>query len=133
MSGAVLRPELGTRAELNTISRGCVTNTESERPADCGFGSGQQQQQVLVFKRSELRSLAASVTVAILAQGTSWAVAVTQAFLLPGSILVVRGGGQVTRRLVGKCTDAWWASAFRKNQIFSCGHGSWPVAKSSGT
>ena len=90
MSGAVLRPELGTRAELNTISRGCLTNTESERPADCGFGSGQQQQQVLVFKRSELRSLAASVTVAILAQGTSWAVAVTQAFLLPGSILVGR-------------------------------------------
>ena len=34
-----------------------------------------------------LRSLVAIVTVAILAQGTSWAVAVTQAFLLPGSIL----------------------------------------------
>ena len=34
-----------------------------------------------------LRSLAAIGTVAILAQGTSWAVAVTQAFLLPGSIL----------------------------------------------
>ena len=30
--------------------------------------------------------LADRVTVAILAQGTSWAVAVTQAFLLPGSI-----------------------------------------------
>ena len=38
----------------------------------------------------ELRSLASIVTVAILAQGTSWAVAVTQAFLLPGSILVKR-------------------------------------------
>jgi hypothetical protein len=37
-----------------------------------------------------LRSLVAIVTVAILAQGTSWAVAVTQAFLLPGSILVAR-------------------------------------------
>ena len=35
-----------------------------------------------------------SVTVAILAQGTSWAVAVTQAFLLAGSILV-------------KCACAW--------------------------
>ena len=38
-------------------------------------------------ERTELRYLAANVTVAILAQGTSWAVAVTQAFLLPGSIL----------------------------------------------
>jgi hypothetical protein len=40
--------------------------------------------------RSERTGLwypAANVTVAILAQGTSWAVAVTQAFLLPGSIL----------------------------------------------
>jgi len=35
-------------------------------------------------------SLTHTVTVAILAQGTSWAVAVTQAFLLPGSILVKR-------------------------------------------
>ena len=34
------------------------------------------------------RRLHSSFTVAILAQGTSWAVAVTQAFLLPGSILV---------------------------------------------
>ena len=37
--------------------------------------------------RTQLRHLAANLTVAILAQGTSWAVAVTQAFLLPGSIL----------------------------------------------
>ena len=40
-----------------------------------------------------LQSLAASFTVAVLAQGTSWAVAVTQAFLLPGSILVARAVG----------------------------------------
>ena len=39
-------------------------------------------------------SSAELVTVAILAQGTSWAVAVTQAFLLAGSILV-------------KCACAW--------------------------
>ena len=43
---------------------------------------------VLQLIGRHLRSLAASFTVAILAQGTSWAVAVTQAFLLPGSILV---------------------------------------------
>ena len=35
---------------------------------------------------SKVPLLAKRVTVAILAQGTSWAVAVTQAFLLPGSI-----------------------------------------------
>ena len=38
-------------------------------------------------KRTGFRYAAANGTVAILAQGTSWAVAVTQAFLLPGSIL----------------------------------------------
>jgi hypothetical protein len=44
--------------------------------------------------RRELAFLASNLTVAILAQGTSWAVAVTQAFLLPGSILLPRNGVQ---------------------------------------
>ena len=51
-----------------------------------------------------LRSLAASFTVAILAQGTSWAVAVTQAFLLPGSILV--------GCTVGRLCMAWPSQVF---------------------
>ena len=38
----------------------------------------------------EFAAQSVTCTVAILAQGTSWAVAVTQAFLLPGSILVGR-------------------------------------------
>ena len=44
--------------------------------------------------RRELAFLVSNLTVAILAQGTSWAVAVTQAFLLPGSILLPRNGVQ---------------------------------------
>ena len=51
---------------------------------------GEHSSQVFVVQQRglALQSLAASFTVAILAQGTSWAVAVTQAFLLPAPILV---------------------------------------------
>ena len=40
-----------------------------------------------VIRVAEINQFAIGVTVAILAQGTSWAVAVTQAFLCHGSIL----------------------------------------------
>ena len=63
------------------------------RPADSGFRLRHQQQTILILQQlgTGVQNMAASFTVAILAQGTSWAVAVTQAFLLPGSILVGRG------------------------------------------
>jgi hypothetical protein len=68
---------------------------ESKQTSTEDCRQGDQNTTILKRKkartgRTELRSLAAIGTVAILAQGTSWAVAVTQAFLLPGSILGMR-------------------------------------------
>ena len=65
---------------------------ESKQTSGKDCRQGAQNTTILKRKkvrtgRTELWNLATNVTVAILAQGTSWAVAVTQAFLLPGSIL----------------------------------------------
>ena len=84
-----------THMDFWVASKTTATGSEPLRAEPNGFG-------VHLLDRSDtlsyvhrqlviaLRSQAAIVTVAILAQGTSWAVAVTQAFLLPGSFLVKR-------------------------------------------
>ena len=71
--------------------------------------------------RTEFRSLATIVTVAILAQGTSWAVAVTQAFLLPGSIL-----GKRALCLMVPWTSGRWRSAVPLSVL------SWPTSATKG-
>jgi hypothetical protein len=56
-----------------------------------------------------------------LAQGTSWAVAVTQAFLLPGSIL-----GKRALRLIVPWTSWRWRSSVPLSVL------SWPASTTNG-
>ena len=56
-----------------------------------------------------------AITVAILAQGTSWAVAVTQAFLVMGSI--PSASGQHVHTMVGSAGKAAQAAYCQKTRL----------------
>ena len=76
----------GAAAAEQHIPRASAKRAQSGRLVRARGVAGIQEGVTPTASRTEVQTLPENVTVAILAQGTSWAVAVTQAFLVVGSI-----------------------------------------------